>query len=260
MVVLLPSPTSACSVSLSVSLSGSVGSTYDLLQVYTSVHIRHWAGADRHHPKLDWHGWAFTVPSLVSSQTCAFETRLDSPRPTLPLPPPPMFRCLHAPLPSRTVLSTLSGSEASRRKPSASHTAGVASEPQKYALQWWDWSRFGGQVWVRCFNVRRLAFEGRRSWGRTRSSPFFPCVLSPACFPPPPPPFTSPPPTTWLPLSSEEGEPGACSAVFRFVRSPAAWQACALWGADLEASLPCCRCRLRFDAVWPSTVEVLPIR
>jgi len=120
------------------------------------------------------------------------------------------------------------------------------------------WGRFGCGVST-CGDSR--AYEGRRSWGRTLPSPFFPCLLSPACFPTPHPhPLRLRQPTTWLPLSSEEGEPGACSAVFRFVRPPAAWQACALWGSDLEASLPCCRCRLRFGAVWPSTVEVLPIR
>jgi hypothetical protein len=202
-------------------LSGSVGSTYDLLQVYTSVHIRHRAGADRHHPKLDWHGWAFSVPSLASSRTCAFETRLDSPRPTLPLPPPPCFDVCT--LLSPAALCSLL-SHVGARPVAASHlrrTPLVLRASPKNMLCSGGIGAGLGQVWVRCFNVRRLAFEGRRSWGRTRSSPFFPSVLSPACFPPlPPPPCTPPPPTTWLPLSSEEGEPGACSAVFRFVRPP----------------------------------------
>jgi len=174
---------------------------------------------------------------------------------------PPMFRCLHAPLPSRTVLSLLS---VGARPVAASHlrrTPLVLRASPKNMLCSGGIGAGLGQVWVRCFNLRRLAYEGRRSWGRTLTSPFFPCLISPACFPTPHPhPLRLRQPTTWLPLSSEEGEPGACSAVFRFVRPPAAWQACALWGSDLEASLPCCRCRLRFGAVWPSTVEVLPIR
>jgi hypothetical protein len=261
MVVLLPSPTSACSVSLSVSLSGSVGSTYDLLQVYTSVHIRHRAGADRHHPKLDWHGWAFSVPSLASSRTCAFETRLDSPRPTLPLPPPPCFDVCT--LLSPAALCSLL-SHVGARPVAASHlrrTPLVLRASPKNMLCSGGIGAGLGQVWVRCFNVRRLAFEGRRSWGRTRSSPFFPLRAFPCLLSPPPTPTLYASATHHL-ATPQLGRGRAWSVLGSVsIRAPpAAWQACAPWGADLEASLPCCRCRLRFDAVWPSTVEVLPIR
>jgi hypothetical protein len=178
-----------------------------------------------------------------------------------PTTPPPMFRCLHAPLPSRTVLSTLPrGSEASRRKPSASHTAGVASEPQKYALQWWDWSRFGAGLGA-VFQRAATRIRGSPQLG---PNPFlsllplraFPCLLSP---PPTPTLYAS---ATHHLATPQLGRGRAWSVLGSVsIRAPpAAWQACAPWGADLEASLPCCRCRLRFDAVWPSTVEVLPIR